>query len=69
VHENDSAITEGAAGSPNLEDFLDGGSPFGNGLVQGGGALGTYVVGRWTHRPQIAAAAASSCGHSSSMPG
>ena len=55
VHENDSAITEGAAGSPNLEDFLDGGSPFGNGFVQGGGALGTYVVGRWTHRPQIAA--------------
>ena len=55
VHENDPAITEGASGSPNLEGFLDSGSPFGSGFVQGGGALGTYVIGRLTHRPQLAA--------------
>lgn len=54
VHENDPRITESAVGSAGLEGFLDSGSPLGNGFVQGGGALGTYVIGRLTHRPDIA---------------
>jgi membrane-associated phospholipid phosphatase len=54
VHENDGLITQEAAGSARLEGFLDSGSPMGNGLLQGGGALGTYIIGRVTHRAAVA---------------
>ena len=54
VHPKDSTITQHAFGSLGLETALDGGASIGGGLVQGSAALGTYIVGRLTHRPAVA---------------
>jgi membrane-associated phospholipid phosphatase len=54
VHSKDSTITEHAFGSLGLETALDGGASIGGGLVQGGAALGTFLVGRLSHRPAVA---------------
>jgi membrane-associated phospholipid phosphatase len=54
VHSGDSEITREAAESSDLEEVLDSGEPIGGGLVQGGGALGIYLFGRFTHRTNTA---------------
>jgi membrane-associated phospholipid phosphatase len=37
-----------------LDDAMDAGSVVGNGAIQGGAALGTYVMGRLLHKPSVA---------------
>jgi len=54
VHPGDQSVTHHASGSLGLEEALDSGEPLGDGLVQAGGALGTYLVGRFAHRPDVA---------------
>jgi hypothetical protein len=54
VHPGDQSVTHHASGSLGLEEALDSGELLGDGLVQAGGALGTYLVGRFTHRPDVA---------------
>jgi len=54
VHSKDRPITQQASESFGLETFLDTGEPMGSGFVQGGAALGTYLVGRFSNRPDIA---------------
>lgn len=54
VHPEDREITQQASGALGLETALDGGASVGGGLVQGGAALGTYLVGRFAHRRDIA---------------
>jgi hypothetical protein len=54
VRSEDREITDEAMNSLGLETALDSGAHLGNGLVQGGAALGTFIVGRMTHRPGVA---------------
>jgi membrane-associated phospholipid phosphatase len=54
VHPKDQIITEEAVESPGLEALFEAGATLGSGVVQVGGAFGTYFVGRLTHRPGLA---------------
>jgi PAP2 superfamily len=53
VHHDDQRITQHAQESPGLEEFLDPGEPVGSALIQAGGALGTYFIGRMAHEPEL----------------
>jgi membrane-associated phospholipid phosphatase len=54
AHPYDRRWTDDFRGSPKLDGFFEIGDAAGGGLVQGGAALGTYVVGRLAHSPKIA---------------
>jgi membrane-associated phospholipid phosphatase len=54
VQHEDQRITRRAQESHDLEEFLDPGEPVGNALIQAGGALGAYVIGRLAHEPEVA---------------
>jgi len=51
---NDPAVTRNASGSEGLDRFFEPGALLGSTLVQGGGAIATYVVGRVKHAPKVA---------------
>lgn len=53
VHSGDATLTRRAVGSAGWDAALDSGATLGGGLVQIGGAMGTYVAGRLTDRPAI----------------
>ncbi len=53
VQHHDQRITQRAQESPDLEEFLDPGEPLGGAAIQVGGALGTYLVGRLAHQPEL----------------
>jgi membrane-associated phospholipid phosphatase len=54
AHPSDRQVTTTLATSAPVEDALDAGSVIGNGVVQVGAALGTYVVGRVAGKPGLA---------------
>jgi len=51
---NDPAITRSASGSEGLDRFFEPGAVLGSTLIQGGGALATYVVGHVKRAPKVA---------------
>lgn len=54
VHHGDREVAAEMQESVHVEDFLDPGEPLGSGVVHGGGALATYLLGRFSHRPAVA---------------
>ena len=54
VHPADARVTREASGSLPFETVFDSGASLGGGLVQVGGAVGTYLVGRFSHQPGTA---------------
>ena len=53
VHNHDREITNAAISSPALDRFLEFGDVGGGVLVQVGGSIATYVVGRATRSPEV----------------
>jgi membrane-associated phospholipid phosphatase len=58
VRPKDSDVTQSFAGAESLEDAFEPGNGIGNGYVQIAAAAGTWVVGRATHHPRLAATGA-----------
>jgi len=54
VHPRDRATLDEMRELLTLEEVLDAGEPLGSGIVQAGGGLATYMVGRFSHQPEIA---------------
>jgi membrane-associated phospholipid phosphatase len=53
VEHRDHQIAAHAHGDTGLEEFLDPGEPLGGSVVQAGGAVATYLIGRFAHEPEL----------------
>jgi len=58
LRKEDVTLTRRAVASGSLDTTLEAGAFVGGGLVQVGGALGMFAVGRWSGRPRVASAGA-----------
>ncbi len=58
VHKEDAMLTRKAVASPGLDTTLEAGAFVGGGLIQVGGAHGTFAIGRWSGRPEVASVGA-----------
>jgi membrane-associated phospholipid phosphatase len=54
IEHHDRSVTQEAQEESAFEEVLDPGEPLGGGLVQIGGAFGTYLIGRLAHEPAVA---------------
>jgi membrane-associated phospholipid phosphatase len=52
--ESDAGVTRHASTVPAIDETFDAGAVLGSGMVQGGAALATYIVGRATNDPHLA---------------
>lgn len=58
LHNEDATLTRKAVASPGLDTTLEAGAFVGGGLIQVGGALGTFAIGRWSGHPEVASVGA-----------
>ena len=54
VHDQDARLTRRAVASAGLDTTLEAGALLGGGIIQVGGALGTFAVGRWSGNAHVA---------------
>lgn len=52
--ESDADVTRYASSVPAIDETFDAGALLGSGMVQGGAALATYIIGRATHDTHVA---------------
>lgn len=54
VHNQDARLTRNAVTSAGLDSTLEAGALVGGGIIQVGGALGTFAIGRWSGNVEMA---------------